>query len=86
MPTLTVNLDERAEAQLARLSADAGPPTSEAASRLLRHALRDQRPRPAVDREAVRHCAAEFAEEDVALAESDAEHRADLLRAEDDAQ
>jgi hypothetical protein len=76
MATVTLELDTRTENNLNSLSASEGVPASEIAVRLLRRAIRSQRPRPSVDWEAVRIHAAEFAAEDLALADSDREHRA----------
>ena len=84
MTTLTITIDERMEADLRRLSAAAGEASpSEYAARLLARAVRAARPRPVYDVEAIRKNCAEFAAEDLALADSDSGHRADLLAAED---
>ena len=53
------------------------------AARLLARAIRAARPRPRYDIEAVKALCAEFADEELALAESDLAHRAELLDAED---
>lgn len=86
MPTITLTVDERTGEQLERLSTEEDIPTSEMALRLLRRALRARQPRQAWDVETMRAQSALFAEEDSLLAESDQEHRAALLQAEDDAQ
>jgi hypothetical protein len=55
------------------------------AARLLRRAVRAKRPKPALDWDAIRAHAAAFADDDLALADSDTAHRAELLEAEDTA-
>lgn len=52
-------------------------------TRLLKRAILAARPRPVYDLEAIKANAAEFAAEDLALAESDLTHRAGLLAQED---
>ena len=83
MATLSISIDERTEADLLRLSAAEGTAPGEMAARLLRRAVRAVRPRPTYDLEAIRANCEEFAEEDLALAESDPAHRAELLTQED---
>jgi hypothetical protein len=86
MPTITLTVDERTGEQLDRLSNEEEIPTSEMALRLLRRALRARQPKQAWDGEVIRAQSALFAEEDSLIAESDQEHRAALLQAEDNAQ
>ena len=57
--------------------------SKEIANRLSRRTVRAHRPRPVYDIEALQKIAQSFAGEDAALAESDREHRAALLAAED---
>lgn len=84
MTTLTIMIDERTEADLVRLSLTEGTDTSRVAARLLARAVRAARPRPTLDVEAFKSVYTDqFAAEDLALAESDLEHRASLLSAED---
>ena len=83
MTALTIALDERTAAGLQVLSAGCHLSPSEYASRLLRRAVRAGRTRPTCDLDAIRANCAEFADEDLAIAESDAEFRAELLAAED---
>jgi hypothetical protein len=86
MVSVTIALDERTEDKLNRLSASEGIPADELAARLLRRAVRAKIPRPAWDLDAIRAHAATFAEEDLALADADSAHRADLLTGEDTAE
>jgi hypothetical protein len=86
MTTLTVTLDDASGRDLQTLSQEEGIPAGEIAARLLRRALRSRRPRTPLDVAAVRAAAAELADDDAALAESDAAHRAELLAAEDAAE
>lgn len=83
MTTLTITIDERTEADLQRLSAAESASPSDLASRLLARAVRAARPRPVYDREALKAYAAEYADEEAALADSDPAHRAALLAQED---
>lgn len=83
MTTLTITLDDFAETQLQKLSTTEGDDMNRVATRLLKRAILAARPRPVYDLEAIKANAAEFAAEDLALAESDAVHRADLLAQED---
>ena len=85
MTNLVIAVDDKTESALRELSAQAGANMSELAARLLRRAVRATRPRPVYDREALKAAYAPFAEEDLALAEADAEHRALLLQQEDEA-
>ena len=82
---MTISVDERIHFELAALSQAEGISASEFATRLLRRAVRARRPRPGYDTEMLRAAAAVFAEEDIALAESDTAHRAQLLDDEDNA-
>ena len=83
MATHQITLDEATEAGLQRLSAQEGRPASDYAARLLARAVRAARPRPVFDPAVLRAYAVENASEESALADSDLEHRADLLAAED---
>ncbi len=83
MSTRTIVLDGRTEAVLLELSRKEQIAPDDLAARLLRRAIRAARPRPVYDIEAIRANCEEFAEEDAALADSDSEHRADLLAQED---
>ncbi len=83
MSTRTIVLDGPTEAVLLELSRKEQVAPDDLAARLLRRALRAARPRPVYDIEAIRANCAEFAEEELALADSDPEHRAALLAAED---
>ena len=85
MSTVTLTMDAHTERELQALSDQEGIPVSEVALRLLRRAIRAKRPRPTFNVETVRALAAKFQEEDLALAESDQEHRAALLADEDTA-
>lgn len=81
--TLTIALDEGTETALRDLCQSEGAEIDDLASRLLKRAVRAARPRPRYDIEALKARYAEFADEDLALAESDLVHRAELLDAED---
>ena len=83
MNTRTITLDGPSDAVLVELSRKESVEPDELASRLLRRALRVARPRPVYDIEAIRANCEEFAAEDAALADSDSQHRADLLAQED---
>jgi hypothetical protein len=83
---VVVTLDAETESELNRLSASEGIRAGELAARPLHRAVRAKRPRPALDWAAIRAHAAAFAEEDLALADSDTAHRAALLEAEDTAE
>lgn len=85
MTTLTISIDEATEAGLQRLSATEGRQASEYAAQLFARAVRAARPRPLFDPEVLKAYAAENAEEERALADSDWEHRAQLLAREDEA-
>ena len=83
MTTVTIPLDGQAEQTLQEMSARQGIDPVEMASRLLKRAIRAARPRPVFDLEAVRAYVEENAAEELALADSDSEHRAELLAYED---
>lgn len=83
MATHTITLDEVTEAGLQRLSAKEGRQASDYAARLLARAVRAARPRPVYDSAMLKAYAAENAAEEEALANSDPEHRAALLTAEE---
>lgn len=81
--TLTLTLDPRTEADLHAMSAREGTDASLLAARLLARAVRAARPRPVYDAERLKAYAAENEAEELALADSDLEHRAALLAQED---
>jgi predicted secreted Zn-dependent protease len=83
MTTLTIAIDARTEADLRRLSEVHHAEPGELAARLLARAVRAARSRPAYDIEALKAYAAEHAAEEAVLADSDPQHRADLLAGED---
>jgi hypothetical protein len=83
MTTLTIELDDRAAENLRTIAATEGTVPDEMAARLLRRAILRARVRTPVDREALRAYIAEEGENEVALAESGVQERADLLAAED---
>ncbi len=84
MPILTITIDDATKAGLQRLSAQEGRQASEYAARLLARAVRAARPKPVFDPEILKAYAAENAAEEKALADSDWEHRAQLLAREDE--
>ncbi len=79
MATHTIILDEVTEADLQRLSAKEGRQASEYAARLLARAVRAAWPRPVFDSATLKAYAAQNAAEEEALADSDLQHRAELL-------
>jgi molybdopterin biosynthesis enzyme len=83
MATHTITLDEATEADLQRLSAKEGRQASEYAARLLARAVRAARPRPVFDSATLKAYAADNAAEEEALADSDLQHRAELLAEEE---
>jgi hypothetical protein len=83
MSARTIVLDGHTEAVLLELSRKEQVAPDDLAARLLRRAIRAARPRPVYDIEALRAYAQEYAEEELALADSDPEHRAALLAEED---
>ncbi len=83
MSTLTIQSDAGTENGLRLLSAREGHEVADVASRLLARAVRAARPRPVYDTHALKQAYAEFATEDLILAESGAEERAALLAEED---
>lgn len=85
MTEMAIKLDEPTEMGLRRLSEQDGSDVTDLAARLLARAVRATRPRPAYDLEAIRAAVAEFGEDEVALAESGMEERAQLLAMEDQA-
>ena len=80
---LTVTIDSCTEADLRQISEGQGTDASVMASRLLARAVRAARPRPAFDAERLKAYAAENRSEELALADSDSTHRAELLAKED---
>jgi hypothetical protein len=85
MTTLTVSIDEPTEARLREMSANEGIDLTDLASRLLTKAAESVRSRPVFDIDTLKAYAAEYGEEEEALAESGIEHRAQLLADEDNA-
>ncbi len=83
MATHTITLNEVTEACLQSLSAKEGRQASEYAARLLARAVRAARPKPVYDSALLKAYAAENATEEEALANSDPEHRVQLLAHED---
>jgi hypothetical protein len=83
MTTLIVNIDEHTASGLRRLCEPEGSEPDALAARLLSRAVRAARPRPVYDIEILKATCAEHAAEEEALAESDAEARAELLAQED---
>ena len=83
MATLMLTIDEATEAGLQQLSAKEGREASEYAARLLARAVRAARPRRVFDSAALKAYAEENQAEEQALADSDKEHRAELLAAEE---
>jgi hypothetical protein len=83
MNTLTITIDPRTEADLNQMSEREGTDASLMAARLLARAVRAARPRPVYDIERLKAYAAENEAEELALADSDPVHRAELLAQED---
>ena len=83
MTTITLAIDEVTEASLQQLSAKEGRQASEYAARLLARAVRAARPRPVFDSAMLKAYAEENRAEELALADSDVEHRAELLANEE---
>ena len=83
MTTLMIPIDGQAEQSLQEMSARQGIDPVEMASRLLKRAILAARPKPVFDLEVLKAYAEENAAEELALAESDLEHRAELLAHED---
>ena len=82
---LEVELDENAAKSLREMSAPLGIAPAVMAARLIKRALRAARPKIIFDLEVLKAYAAEHGAEDLALAESDLEHRVQLLADEDEA-
>lgn len=82
MTTLTIT-DSFVETQLQQISSAENKDMDRVTTRLLKRAILAARPRPVYDLEAIKANAAEFAAEDLALADSDSAHRAELLAQED---
>ena len=82
MASLTLELDAPTEQGLRQLSQPDGD-INKMAARLLARAVRAARPRPVYDIEALIAANAPFAEEDLEIAESGVEERAELLAQED---
>lgn len=78
-----VMIDERTEAGLHQMSANQGRGPGQVAARLLARAVLSARLRPVIDEEALKAYARENADEELALADSDLVHRAELLAQED---
>ena len=83
MTTVTIPLEGQAEQTLQEMSARQGIDPVEMASRLLKRAIRAARPRPVFDLEVLKAYSEENSAEELALADSDLEHRAELLAHED---
>ena len=83
MAAITIEVDDKTAAGLRVLGISEGKNIDKVSARILAHAVRSAGPRPVYDVEAIRRAAAEFEAEDLALAESDVEHRAELLANED---
>ncbi len=83
MTTITLAIDEVTEASLQQLSAKEGRQASEYAARLLARAVCAARPRPMFDSATLKAYAEENRAEELALADSDLEHRAELLADEE---
>lgn len=83
MPAILVPVDETTRKKLEFLSADEGSEVSAVASRILRRAVRGARTRRRFDPEQIALLNREFEAEDIALADSALEHRAEILRSED---
>ena len=85
MIALTITIDEQTAQHLRQMAQERGIDTAVMASRLLRRAVRAARPRPVYDVETLNAYAAENMAEELALADSDSKHRAELLAYEDGA-
>lgn len=83
MPMVTLRIDARTEARLAEISAETGDAVSRTATRLLERAVKATRLRPAFDVDAIRAVQADFAQDEIALADSAASERGQLLVRED---
>ncbi len=83
MTPLTITIDEQTAQHLRQMAQEQGINTARLASRLLLLAIRAARPRPVYDIVAMKAAYAEFAEEDVAMAEATAAEHAALLAYED---
>ena len=83
MATHVIVLDEATETGLQQLSAKEGRQASEYAARLLARAVRAARPRPVFDSALLKAYAEENRVEELALADSDLEHRTGLLTDEE---
>ena len=83
--TLTITVDESVEFALRKLAASYGSSVSDTAARLLAREIRAASPRPVCDLEDLKRRSREFQEEELGLADSDPEHRLELLEAEDQA-
>lgn len=81
--TLTVTLDSCTEADLKQISERQGADASLIAFRFLARAVRAARPRPSFDVARLKAYAAENRAEELAPADSDPVHRAELLAKED---
>jgi hypothetical protein len=81
--THSIEINESTRAGLQELAGATDADPSRTASRLLARVVRAAMPRPTYDIEAIKLVVAEFEGEEIALAESDLEHRLALLEAED---
>ena len=80
---LTITLDDRTATTLCELAAVDGVDVSVMAARLLARAIQTARPRHVYNIEELKRANAEFVDEELALADSDWQHRLELLEAED---
>ena len=83
MMSLEIVLDEASAKSLQEMSARLGIDPAVMASRLVKRAILLARPRPVFDMEMLKAYVAEHGVEDLALAEANQEHRAELLAYED---
>ena len=83
MAALTVDIDPITERKLMQISRVSGESPDRSAARLLARAVRDSRVRRRFYSVDIKRINAEFAEEDLTLAESGIEERASLLADED---
>lgn len=81
--TIAITIDDRTEAALRALSSHSGADVADLAARLLARAVRAATPRRPFEAEGLKGLYARFEGEDLALAESDPEHRFALLEDED---
>jgi hypothetical protein len=85
MATLEIQIDDRTASDLKVLGEMEGKPADSIAAKLLMRAVKLARKRPRFDKEAISKAYAGCEEDEFTLAESCIEHRAQLLRDEDEA-